>query len=311
MKTVTKRFLLITLILTTIINLAGPTKTLAKPTALDQFFRLDKNGDKVIDAKEISALRRAKLRNRVRELDLNSDGDITYQEAVDGFIKMRLEIAKKIGERIFKGLKKHMIKKNYQVEALQSLPCLKKNSLNARSFDQNANGSFEQHEIEKLIPELMAIVFAKRIRPLAELIGKAPQDAKEERLRRTAQLMDYNADMKISREEFDAFLSKALGEKAAKVITEQEPATNLDMQVSRQVAAKNSSFISDDGNNNHKERSTQKSSVYVTVPEATGRMKTPDKYLIPRIDKLAGKLNQDKDPLQELLEVDSREEVLW
>ena len=308
----------------------GKRQNTNRQNIFDRFFAIDRDGNKILEPKEINRIRRLGAVKRLKMFDVDSNGSISYQEVVDFVISKRKNGLNKVSNKIKQKLIEKISNSSNPQKAEQNFSWLKSKENIFSILDRDQNKKIDKSEIDAAMPDLLALVYSKRITQLSKLIEQSPSKEKDKRRRLIARLMDYNADDLISVSEFDRFLYKHVDKKVAdqyalsnKASDSQKSSVAVDksnyiLEKLRKEAHKSSDKVEEKkGNNNfsqtvktqkqtQKKADNQKKSEFVEKkPQET------ENFIIPVLKNFEDEIEEDQDPLVDLLGAGADEELLW
>jgi Ca2+-binding EF-hand superfamily protein len=307
----------------------GNRKNFNQQGIFDRFFSLDRDGNKILDSEEISSIRRPRAVKTMQMIDTNSDGSIPYQELVDFVIDRRNEAIEKVANKIKQKLIEKISQSNNPKKAEENFSWLKSKKSIFTILDRDQNNEIDKNEIEAALPELLALLYSKRISLLSKLIGQSPSKQIERRKLRIARLMDYNADDHISVSEFDRFLYRHIDKEVADKYALKNKSPNAQ---NSDAGANNTNYIIESLRKEAKKDATKPVEKTVQKPykpiktqkqptkryenkitsESTAtKNQKADNFIIPAIKSFEDEIENDKDPLVDLLGAGADEELLW
>ncbi|MGM0600147.1 MAG: hypothetical protein ACQETH_10070 [Candidatus Rifleibacteriota bacterium] len=309
---------------------SGNRQNTNEQNLFDRFFSLDRDGNKILDSQEISLVKRPRAVQRLQKLDADSDGSISYQELVDFVISRRKDAVEKVENKIKKKLVKKIFQSSNPQEAEQNFAWLKSKKNIFTILDRDQNNKIDKSEIDAAMPDLLALVYSKRITRLSALINQSPSKQSDRRKRLIARLMDYNADDNISIAEFDRFLYRHVDKEVADqyALTDKVP----NKKKSSEVSASRSNYIIEslqkkaDKTRGKTGKKTTRSGSKPQRPKYQAKKKPVDKtnskfdsktpqkaenFIIPAVKTFEDEIEKDKDPLVDLLGAGADEDLLW
>lgn len=261
------------------------------------FKSLDQNNDNVVSEQELSVVKRQQILAKIKQMDANGNGSISYQEVADHASSRINKIVEKLKEVLQKRAEENMSEPIDAKALNQNFSALKLKSDFFDEFDKNQDGKIDKKEGLASLNKLIAAIFAKRAKVLMNMVGSSPEKYAQEKSYSAACAMDYDANQQITGAEFKRFAIKTLGENViAYYRKNSQPKAN-----SQQSGAK----ISSEPDNLAKPVKPAE----IRNPEANN---TPDSFIIPEFsDAQTNEVENETDPLQEMLGVGAEEDLLW
>ena len=268
----------------------------------ERFLQLDADSDRVLSMEELSRIQNPQAKEKLMVADADKNGILTYAELCDRFCAALYRATGRITTALAATIKNTAEKGVRLTDLAQQLSWLKSADF-LKKFDLNSDGLVDAGESSKMLPQLGAMVFARRVGELVKLVNGAPAKVSDDRDRFTARLIDYNADDKASEEEFAAFLNRTLGsEIAGSFLRHSEPQSQPEASVTQELSVQAVASISETASQN---------SQAVSLPVEKALPKPSAAFIIPAATELAGEIKIEADPLREMLGEGAEENLLW
>lgn len=279
----------------------------------ERFLQLDADSDRVLSPEELSRIQNPQAKEKLMAADSDKNGILTYAELCDRFCAALYRITGRINTALAASIKNTAEKGVTLADLAQQLSWLKSADF-LKKFDLNSDGFVDAGESSKMLPQLGAMVFARRVGELAKLVNVAPETVSDDRDRFTARLIDYNADGQTSEEEFAAFLNKALGsEIAGSFLQHSESLHRPEASVKQNLPAPADVSQSERVSQSPQAIPLSAEKVLSKIEKQVSPEppKTPAVFIVPAATELAGEIKIEADPLREMLGEGAEENLLW
>lgn len=265
------------------------------------FFMLDRDKNLELSAEEIGAVKNQQRLAKIKALDVNTDGKITYSEAADSFIGRRIKTVDKVKSLLQKKVENQLSAPIETGKMLEFYKAFQPNHDFYDEFDLNKDGKLDKEEALKSLPKVAAALFASRVKQIIEMVGNTPH--KYEGVQHAiARSIDYDADNKITASEFKAFVDKILGKDVSAYYQKgQKPVAD---KIANTTQPANPS---EDPQRLGKIESPQQAA----APEPVAADAAVDNFIVPEFTKTLPDSADAGDPLEELLGSGVDETLLW
>ncbi len=261
------------------------------------FFMLDRNNDLRLSTEELQVIRNPQRLERISAMDTNQDGQVSYQEIADSFAMRQASMVEQIKTKLA-GKVQNLITEPQEIEKVANLfPVLKLKPDFYTEFDLNNDKKIDKPEALKSIAKMIAAFFAVRIKNIMKLVGTEPKQYEGDKLHIVARAMDYDADNKITANEFREFAKKCLKEDVVAYYQERKPVTTARATTEQMTPA-------------------QPTGLPLPTPDSEKQPlpAEPDDnavFIVPQFADSPADETDAKDPLQELLGAGANEKLLW
>lgn len=268
----------------------------------ERFLQLDADSDHDLSPEELSRIQNPQVKEKLMVADADKNGILTYAELCDRFCAALHRVTGRVTTTLAATIKNTAEQGVKVADLAEQLPWLKSTDF-LKKFDLNSDGLVDAGESAKMLPQLGAMVFARRVGELVKLVNTDPGTVNDERDRFSARLIDYNADGKASEEEFAAFLNKTLGpEIAGSFLRHSEAKPQPKTAVTQNIPVPAVASVSE---------TPAQSSQAASLPVAKVLPETSAVFIIPAATELAGEIKTEADPLREMLGEGAEENLLW